>query len=168
MPRQLQVKNCLSLEKIEQMIKNAKNDYTRQKWTTIRAIYEAQSTKQTAKEIAVKIGVSTRYIYETLKEYNLRGKKAFINRKKGVRHRYYLSSEQEKEFLTDLLEQQTEIRIPDIEEIKKAYEERISRSAHLSTVYRLLKRNKWDRLIRKTYSTDSFYGKKNLKNFLTE
>ena len=79
---------------------------------------------------------------------------AFIN--KGVeglrRHptkrcRAYLPVEEEKELLDRFVEKSQQGHIPVVEEIQKAFEEKIGHPIHKATIYRFLKRNDWRKIV---------------------
>ena len=65
----------------------------------------------------------------------------------GGRRRAYLSDEQEKEFLKEFIEEASEGGIIEIGCIIKAFEERVGHTVAKTTVYRMLERHDWRKIV---------------------
>ena len=66
---------------------------------------------------------------------------------KGQRQRAYLSIVEEQEFLAPFVQQAEHGKVPTAVAIRQALEARLARSVSESTVYRLLKRRGWRKLV---------------------
>ena len=70
-----------------------------------------------------------------------------LRRHPTKRCRAYLSPEEEKELLDNLVEKARQGHIPVAGEIQKALEEKLGHSIHKATLYRFLKRNNWRKVV---------------------
>ncbi len=134
----------LSLDAIKQKIKTAKSFWLRQKWLVI---YSCMVEPRTAKEIAQQIGVSVPTVHKVISQYNRQGIMAIETNGSGGRRNCYLSLEEEKDFLETFFARAAKGQIPTITEIKLAYEQKIGKKVHKTTIYRLLDRHKWRKII---------------------
>lgn len=67
-------------------------------------------------------------------------------KKWGGRRRNYLDWEEEQEFLSAFLERAEEGGILNVDEVKRAFEERVGRKVAKSTIYRMLARHGWRKI----------------------
>lgn len=98
--------------------------------------------KMTANVISPVVGYhpsTVRRIWSAFLEKGVDG----LRRNRSKRCRAYLSIEKEKELLNALVEKALQGHITVARELKEAIEKEVGHSVHNSTVYRLLKRNKW-------------------------
>jgi len=134
----------LSAEEVKQRMKTAPSALYRQRWLVI---YTAQVAPRTAGEIAKECGVSKATVHALISSYNRLGIEAVETVGKGGRHHELLTWHQERELLTPFFARAVEGQIASAGEIQRAYEQRVGHAVHQSTVYRLLKRHGWRKLL---------------------
>jgi len=134
----------LKLREVREKIKQAKSFWIRQKWLIV---YNAMVDPRTAKQIANHTGVSVGTVNKTISQYNRYGSEAIETVQKGGRRNCYLSLEEEKEFLSNFLKKAEKGQIPTVKEIKLAYEKKVGKTINKTTIYRLLDRHKWRKIV---------------------
>ncbi len=134
----------LPAEEVKQRMKTAPSALYRQRWLII---YTAQVAPRTAEEIAKECGVSKATVHALISTYNRHGTRAVETVGKGGRHNELLSWQQERELLTPFFARAIEGQIATAGEIQRAYEQRVGHPVHQSTVYRLLERHGWRKLL---------------------
>ena len=130
----------LSAEEIKEKIKKTVGFWRVQKWLVI---YNALVDPKPAKEIAKHTGLATGTVHNIISEYNKHGPKAIETPGKGGRRKNYMNLEAEETFLESLIAKAAKGEVVTVKEIKEAYEERIHKKVHKTTIYRLLKRHRW-------------------------
>jgi transposase len=75
------------------------------------------------------------------------GEAIFELRGRGGRHHQHLSVEQEAQVLGPLVAQATAGGMLKVAEIQRAYEERVGKAVAPSTVYRMLERHGWRKVV---------------------
>ena len=116
----------------------------RKRW---RIIYHALVDPQPAEEIALHCGIAKDTVHKLISRYNRFGLAAIETPGKGGRKRFYLTIEQEKQFLEHFFERAAKGEIATCAEIRVAYEARIHGSVDESTIYRLLARHRWRKIV---------------------
>src|SRR6266567_4305846 len=116
----------------------------RQRWLII---YNALVEPRAASEIARHCGVSTATAHAVISRYNRLGVVAIETPGKGGRRRQYLTLEEEKEFLAPFFAQAQDGEIATVGDIWRAFEQRVGHEVDDSTVYRLLDRHGWRKLM---------------------
>jgi transposase len=134
----------LSAEEVKQRMMTAPSAMYRQRWMII---YTTQIAPRAAAEIAKECGVSKVTVHALISTYNRLGIEAVETIGKGGRHNELLSWQQERELLTPFFARATEGQIATAGEIQRAYEQRVGHPVHQSTVYRLLERHGWRKLL---------------------
>ena len=100
-----------------------------------------------AEEIAVHTGVSATTVHRVIAMYNRLGPAAIDQSAKGGRHHEYLTVEQEQAFLQPFFARAQQGEIATAEEIKSTWEAEVKQEVHSSSVYRLLDRHGWRKLV---------------------
>ncbi|MDR0379459.1 MAG: winged helix-turn-helix domain-containing protein [Candidatus Accumulibacter sp.] len=100
-----------------------------------------------AKEVARQVGWSVATVHIFQSRWAREGDKVFEVGKRGGRRREYLSKEEEESFLAPFVEQVKAGHPVTTREIWHAYEARVGRSVVASTVYRLLARSGWEKVM---------------------
>jgi len=100
-----------------------------------------------AAEIAQHTGVSVGSVHKVISQYNRLGADALALPGKGGRRNQYLTLEQEKAFVASFREKATKGQIARVAEIKLAYEKLVGRTVHKTTIYRLLDRHEWRKIV---------------------
>jgi len=134
----------LSLEAVEQKLKSADSYWHRQKWLIV---YNGLVDPRPASAIAKQAGVSVAMVHKVISQYNQIGVAALETPGKGGRYNSYLTREQEKKFLAKFFEQAAKGQIPTVTQIKIAYEQLVGHPVHKTTIYRLLERHQWRKIV---------------------
>jgi transposase len=132
------------VEAVEQKLKSAHSYWHRQKWLIV---YNGLIAPRPAAEIAKQIGVSVATVHKVISRYNQIGVAALEAAGKGGRFNSYLTKEQEKEFLAKFFEQAAKGQIPTVTRMKIAYEQLVGHQVHKTTIYRLLDRHQWRKIV---------------------
>ena len=116
----------------------------RQRWLII---YNALVEPRKAEDIARHCGVSQATVHAVIASYNRQGVAAVETAGKGGRRSGYLSLEEEKEFLAVFFARAEEGLLTTTAEIWRAFESRVGHEVDDSTIYRLLNRHGWRKLM---------------------
>ena len=101
----------------------------------------------TTKEIARVLNWNANTIRFTQSDFIVRGTKALVDEKRGGRRRQLLTLEEEKGFLATFQDRADSASMIVANEIKAALEKQLGHSIHKTTVYRLLKRHGWRKVV---------------------
>jgi transposase len=134
----------LDLETVKLRVKSAKSHWERQKWLVI---YNAIADPRTAAEIALHVGVSKGFVRKVIQQYNRQGEIGLSTPGKGGRHNCYLSWQQEKQLIEPFKEKARRGQVATAMQIKLAYEKECGFSVHKTTIYRLLERHQWRKIV---------------------
>src|SRR5215469_14221717 len=91
--------------------------------------------------------MSKSLVQKTISRYNREGIEAIEIKSCGGRYHEYLSIEEEKEFLAPFWQLAEQGKLTTTKEIQRAYEERIGFHVNETTIYRLLERHSWRKLL---------------------
>ena len=134
----------LDVETIKQKVKKALSHWDRQKWLVI---YNALAAPRTAAEIAIHLGVSKGFVRKVIQQYNRKGEAGLSTPGKGGRHNCYLSWEQEKELIDSFKEKARRGQVATAMQIKLVYEKECGFTVDKTTIYRLLERHQWRKIV---------------------
>jgi transposase len=115
-----------------------------QKWLII---YNAVNYPRKAETIANHLAVSVSLVHKTISEFKKNGEKSIETVGKGGRKNSYLSLDEEKEFMNSFIEQAQLGQIATTSEIKEKFENKIGEKVHKTTIYRLLERHQWRKIV---------------------
>jgi transposase len=135
--------NYLEIELINK-IKQTVGFWRVQKWLII---YNAKFFPRKAEEIANHLAVSVSLVHKTISEFNRNGSKSIETIGKGGRKNSYLTLDQEKKFMNSFIQQATQGQIATAGEIKEEFEKIIGKKVHKTTIYRLLERHQWRKIV---------------------
>jgi transposase len=157
----------LPIAEVKQRMKMESRAMTRQRWLII---YNALVEPRRAEEIARHCGVSKATVYAVISRYNRLGVAGVDTPGQGGRRRQYLTLEEEKEFLAPFFAQAERGEIATVGQIWRAFEQRVGHAVDDSTIYRLLHRHGWRKLMPrpKHPKTDEHAQEQFIKNFPTE
>jgi transposase len=110
-------------------------------------IYNALVEPRKAEEIARHFGVSKASVHGVISTYNRISVAAVETAGKGGRRRQYLTLEEEKAFLAPFFEQAQAGEIATVAQIWQAFEHQVGHHVDDSTIYRLLNRHGWRKLM---------------------
>jgi transposase len=136
--------NHLTLEQVKEKMKEAKDPRQLQRW---QIIYIALLQPRKAEEIAQCVGVSKSLVQKIIPRYNHEGIHAIEIKSSGGRYHDYMSVEEEKEFLAPFWERARRGELTTTKEIHQAYEEQVGKSVDVTTIYRLLGRHDWRKVM---------------------
>lgn len=134
----------LTLEEVKSRMKNDPRAWCRQRWLII---YHALIDPREAQDIAKHCGVSKATVHQVISTYNRLGVEAIETPGKGGRRHEYLTLSEEKEFLAPFFAQAETGQIATAAEIQQAFEEKVGQEVDDSTIYRLLNRHGWRKLM---------------------
>lgn len=138
----------LSANEVEERIKKTVGFWKVQKWLVI---YNGLVDPRPAKEIAKHTGLATGTVHNIISKYNKEGLKAIETHGKGGRRKSYMDLESEETFLEGFREKAGKGEVVTIKEIKQAYEKQVGKKVYKSTIYRLLRRHGWRKLMPRPY-----------------
>lgn len=144
MARVTRAASHLSAEEVKQRLKYDPRPWCRQRWLII---YTALIEPRKAEEIAKHCGVSKAMVHQVICAYNREGPEAVETPGRGGRRHEYLSVEEEKQFLAPFFARAQSGEIATVIEVKLAFEGQIGHEVEESTIYRLLNRHGWRKLM---------------------
>jgi transposase len=144
MARVTRAASHLSIEEVKTRWKTDPRAQCRQRWLII---YNALVEPRKAQEIAQHCGVSKATVHRVISRYNRLGVAAVETAGKGGRRHQYLTREEEQEFLAPFFAQAEAGLIATTAEIWRAFETRLGHEVDDSTIYRLLHRHGWRKLM---------------------
>jgi transposase len=100
-----------------------------------------------AQEIAKHTGVSVTTVRRVISTYNRLGLAAIETPGTGGRRHEYLTLEQEQAFLQPFFARAETGEIATAEQIQQAFEAQVHHPVHITTIYRLLDRHGWRKLV---------------------
>jgi len=134
----------LTAQTVKEKMKIAQSFWHRQKWLVV---YNALIDPRPAQEIVQHTGVSVGTVHKVISEYNRKGAEALSTPGKGGRCNQYLTQEQEKAFLETFEKKAARGEIATIAKIKEDYEKLVGQTVHKTTIYRLLERHEWRKIV---------------------
>jgi transposase len=136
-------------EEVKARMRNDPNPLYRERWSII---YTAQVHPREAKDIAKDMGVSVSKVHTLIPRYNKMGIAAVETKGKGGRHREYMTVEEEKNLLGTFFERAKKGELVTNKQIKQAYEQKVGHKVDGTTIYRLLKRHRWRKVMPRPYN----------------
>lgn len=118
------------------------SEYQRIQCVLIRA-----TLGSSAAEVAQLLGWSTATVHVLHSRWPMEGEAIFDVRARGGRLHQYLTPEQEQELLAPFVERAPTGGMLTVAEVQQAYRERAGRAVARSTIYRLLERHGWRKLV---------------------
>jgi transposase len=134
----------LPADEVKKRAKTDKRYWCRQRWLII---YNALVDPRPASEIATHVGVSVDTVHQVISKYNRWGVAAVETAGKGGRHNEYLTIEHERQLLAPFFARAETGEIATAGEIKRAFEAQVGHEVDESTIYRLLTRHGWRKLV---------------------
>jgi transposase len=132
------------MEEVKRRMKMDPRYWVRERWGII---YHAVMNPRKAEEIARDTGVSVTTVRRVISNYNRLGLAAIETPGKGGRRHEYMSLEQERNFLQPFFARAAHGEIATAEEIQRAFEAEIKHEVHITSIYRLLDRHGWRKLV---------------------
>jgi transposase len=144
MGKVIHVKPHLTLEEIDKRLKTLHDFWRIRRWMIIR---HALVDPAPAKAIALRLGLSVCTVRDLIEAYNRHGPDALETPGKGQRQHAYLSVEEERTLLAPLLADSQAGHLATARRIKHALEAAIGHRVATSTIYRLLHRHHWRKVV---------------------
>jgi len=128
------------------------NDFRKEKWPGFEfqrflCVWLRSESGLSTDSIAKTLGWHVNTVRFTQKDFIKRGVSALTEGRKGGRYHSLMTKDEEKELLSQFEEAGKKGTILTAGDIKSAIEERLCKKIHLSTVYRILKRNDWRKIV---------------------
>jgi transposase len=121
---------------------NSHSEYQRIQCVLIRA-----TLGSSAAEIAQLLGWSTATVHVLHSRFAKEGDAIFDLRGRGGRHHQHLSTDQEQDLLAPFVERAQAGGMLTVAEIQRAYQEQVGKAVAPSTIYRLLDRHGWRKVV---------------------
>lgn len=134
----------VSVEEVKERMNNDPRTLYRKRWLII---YNALVDPREAKDIARHTGVSVKTVHKLISTYNRLGAAAVETPGKGGRRNEYMTLEEERELLLPFVERAEKGELTTIAQIKQEFEKRVGHAVDETTIYRLLKRHAWRKLV---------------------
>lgn len=144
MPRVTKAVEHLSVEEVKCRMQSDPQPLYRKRWLII---YNALVDPRTAEDIATHCGVGKVVVHQLISRYNRFGVSAVETKGKGGRRREYMTVEQEQHFLQPFFTRAQTGELTTVAEIHHAFEACVAHSVDESTIYRLLDRHGWRKLM---------------------
>lgn len=138
----------LPIEEVKVRMNTDPRPWCRKRWLII---YNALVDPREASEIAKHTGVTVSTVHKTIALYNKFGIGSVETSGKGGRRHSYLTREEERELLQPFFERAEKGEIATTAEIQQAFEEKVGHEVDDSTIYRLLERYEWRKLVPRSF-----------------
>ncbi len=113
----------------------------------LQAVWFRAAKNMTAPEIEELTGLTVQSIRQIQSEYFRIGISAFQKPMRGGRRHQNLTLREEKELLKPFFEKAQASGVVVVSKIKNAYEKKVGRRVHKTTIYRMLKRHGWRKIV---------------------
>lgn len=133
-----------TIDRLAERLKKAKE---RSEFQRIQCILIRATLGSTGAEIARLLGWSVATVHILHSRYSREGDAVLEVKPRGGRRNQHLTPEEEAEFLAPFLERASKGGILVAREVQAAYEARIGKAVPASTVYRLLARHDWRKVV---------------------
>jgi len=152
MARVTRVAPHLTLEQVKQKMHSASSIWLRERWLVI---YTAMLEPRPAHAIATQLGVSRPFVAKITSLYKRFGSHGLETIGPGGRRNAYLSPDEETAFLAPFLERAAQGDLVTAKVIHHAFEQHIGHTVDDSTIYRLLQRHQWRKVMPRSYHTEA-------------
>jgi len=134
-------------EAVESLGKRLKDAETKSEFQRVQCVWLRASLHLSASEVAVAIGWHPNSVKKFQAKYFLEGESALAVSKSGGRYRQNMTLEEEVCFLAPFFEKAIEGGVIVANEVKVAYEREVGRKVPKSTIYRMLGRHDWRKIV---------------------
>lgn len=136
-------KKHLTEEEIQRKIKHTVGFWRVRRWMVI---LHALVDPAPAKDIAKRFGMGKQTVNNLISDYNRYGDKAVEAIGKGQRQKAYLTKKEEEIFLSPFIKRAIQGNITTVSQIHQSLQRLLGHKVHITTTYRLLKRNGWRKI----------------------
>ena len=138
----------IPIEEVKARMNTDPHSWCRKRWLII---YNALVDPREASEIAKHTGVSVHTVHKVISLYNKFGVSSVEASGKGGRRSSYLTREEERDFLLPFFEHAKKGEIATTTQIQQAFEKKVGHEVDDSTIYRLLERHEWRKLVPRSF-----------------
>jgi transposase len=131
-------------EQLAQLLQKTKDV---KEFKRIQTVYLRAKFGYSSSRIATITGYHQTTVKKLQSQYLSEGQRALLRKNKGGRFKENLSVDQEAQFLAPYLEKAASGEILEVSEIFRDYEEKLGRSAGKSTLYAMLNRHGWRKVV---------------------
>lgn len=132
---------------VERMEKLLKSTDSLAEYRRIQSIYLRAKYGYNASQIAKMVGLELQTVRNIHSAYLKAGESTLRLTGRGGRHRFNLTAEEEDALLSAFEEEGKLGHLLEVSKIHRAYEEKVGREVAKSSVYRLLQRHGWRKLV---------------------
>jgi transposase len=132
-----------SEEKLKSLLKATKDV---KEIKRIQSVYFRIKYDYSTEVIGDMVGYNPGSVRRIHSKYWKYGEESLISKQKGGRNRENISIEEQKTLLSEFTEKATEGGILEVSKIKDAYDKKVGKEVHESTVYRMLARHGWRKI----------------------
>lgn len=132
---------------VERLAERLKKAASHSEYQRIQCVLIRATLGSSAAEIAQLLGWSTATVHVLHSRWAKEGEAIFDVRRRGGRHHQHLTVEQEAQLLAPFVERAQAGGMLSVAEIQQAYQERTGKPVARSTVYRLLERHGWRKIV---------------------
>jgi transposase len=140
----ISVQHHLSIEEIEQRLTRSREAWRVRRWLVIR---HALVDPAPAGAIGRRLGLSVFTVRNLIQAYNRQGPAAIDTPGRGQRQRAYLQLEEERAFLEPFIEKSRGGHWSTARALQAELEKMLGHPVAKSTVYRMLHRHEWRKLV---------------------
>lgn len=132
---------------VERLAERLKRAGSHSEYQRIQCVLIRATLGSSAAEIAQLLGWSTATVHVLHSRWAKQGESIFDVRGRGGRHHQHLTAQQEQELLAPFVARAEAGGMLTVAEIQQAYRERTGKVVARSTVYRLLDRHGWRKIV---------------------
>lgn len=132
---------------VQRLAERLKRAGSHSEYQRIQCVLIRATLGSSAGEIAQLLGWSTATVHVLHSRWAKEGEAIFDVHGRGGRHHQYLTPEQEQELLAPFVQRAQGGGMLTVAEIQQAYRERSGRQVARSTIYRLLERHGWRKVV---------------------
>lgn len=144
MARVTKAREHLRVEEIDARIGQCREPWRMRRWQVIRC---ALVNPKAAAEIALEVGLARQTVHNLVAAYSRQGPQVRETPGHGQRQRAYLSVAQEQAVVGQFVTKSAAGRVRTGLQLQPALEKAIGRRVHKTTVYRLLHRQQWRKVV---------------------
>ena len=132
---------------VQRLAERLKRASSRSEYQRIQCVLIRATLGSSAKEIAQLLGWSTATVHVMHSRWAKEGEAIFDVRGRGGRRHQHLTPEQEQELLAPFVQRARDGGMLTVGELQQAYRDRVGQDVARSTIYRLLERHGWRKVV---------------------
>ena len=132
---------------VQRLAERLKRASSRSEYQRIQCVLIRATLGSSAKEIAQLLGWSTATVHVMHSRWAKEGEAIFDVRERGGRRHQHLTAEQEQQLLAPFAQRARDGGMLTVTELQQAYRDRVGKEVARSTIYRLLQRHGWRKVV---------------------